>query len=122
MWAAYGARLIAAASLAVAYIQLRGSRGISRALEFGLGWIPAGVGTMMSDIVVSTLHMIPLARRRARDAWEAASVRLAVGRDRGRIIQISLAVRATVVSVSSIPRSRAEAMVVRGLVERDQEP
>ena len=113
MWADYAAGLAAAALLAVAYLRFRGARGVQRALS---GRRRSGRRTPVADMVRSALFLLPEVSRRLRDARDAARVRLSGGGRIPAVRRTLVHVRASFASLAVVPRRRAEAMVVRGII------
>jgi hypothetical protein len=118
-WAIYTARLLSAVMIALTALGLVGSDGIVRGLRFLLIPVPGVFRRPILDLVGSTLYVLPVVRRRFIASTSAARIRLAASGRKGPSRAVFI-VRSVLVSIAAIPRQRAEAMVVRGLL-RDHE-
>lgn len=122
-WGDYTSRLITAAAVATALLAARGTTGVARGLSLATRIVPTR-RPVLADIVVSALYVLPVVTRRLRDAWDAGRIRIPAsgptrGVHRGSAARrrLTAAPRAAFLSVATVPRRRAEAMVVRGVVK-----
>jgi hypothetical protein len=111
----YPGRLIAAGLIAEAFLVTRGTLGLYRGLRGLLRPFPAGMAAVVGDIALAALYLIPTITRRFQESHRIARLRFAGTRRRWGARRAAT-LRAALVSSSSVPRRRAEAMVVRGMV------
>ncbi len=117
-WSIYLARLLTAVLIALLYLHLRGGMGLRRALYTVLAPLPDALRSAITDMIASTFHLTPILIRRLAEAQGASRVRL---RRTSRLRPwrpYAAMVRSFLISVGTLPRARAEAMVVRGLIGR----
>ncbi len=115
-WTDYAAGLLSAAWVAGAYLSYRKSSGVQLALTAVTRAIPFRWGQTVADMVRSALFLLPEVLRRLRDGRDAAGIRFSRGRKRSALPRLVAIVRATFVSLSTVPQRRAEAMIVRGII------
>jgi hypothetical protein len=115
-WADYAGRLVAAALIATAYLAARGVRGVQRALSAGVALVPGRPGRAAADILRSALFLLPEITRRMTGSHAAARIRHRRGPGSSPVTTAVAVTRATLLSVSTVPRRRAEAMVVRRII------
>jgi hypothetical protein len=116
-WADYAGRLLAAGLIAVSYLAARGVRGVQRALSTLVALLPGAPGRAAADVVRSALFLLPEITRRLTGSHAAARIRHRRGRSVSPGATAIAVTRATLVSVSTVPRRRAEAMVVRRIIQ-----
>ncbi|MCG8480362.1 MAG: hypothetical protein MI724_14815 [Spirochaetales bacterium] len=117
-WSIYLARLLSAVLIAVLYLHLRTAAGLRRALHTVLKPLPGTLRGAVTDMIASTFHLTPILTRRLADSQGALRVRM---RRKSRLRPwrpYTVLVRSFLISVATLPRARAEAMVTRGLVGR----
>lgn len=115
-WMDYAAGLLSAAWVAGAYLAYRKASGVQLALTAIAGATPFRWSHTAADMVRSALFLLPEVLRRMRDGRDAARLRFARTGNISAVHRILAVVRATFVSLSSVPQRRAEAMIVRGLI------
>ncbi|MFO8043924.1 MAG: hypothetical protein R6U25_12030 [Alkalispirochaeta sp.] len=116
-WIDYAAGLLSAAWVAGAYLAYRKPSGVQLALSALAGATPFRWSHTVADMVRSALFLLPEVIRRMRDGRDAARLRYARARHVSAVRRILSVVRATFVSLSTVPQRRAEAMIVRGLID-----
>lgn len=115
-WADYAAGLLSAGWVAAGYLAYRTAAGVQLALTAVARAIPFQWGHTATDMVRSALFLLPEVMRRLRDGRDAARIRFSRTGKRSALHNVLPLVRATFVSLSSVPQRRAEAMIVRGIV------
>lgn len=115
-WTDYAAGLLSAAWVAGGYLAYRTSSGVQLALTAVTRAIPFQWGQIAADMVRSALYLLPEVLRRFRDGRDAAGIRFARTEKRSALRRLLAIVRATFVSLSTVPQRRAEAMIVRGII------
>ncbi|MEX2442058.1 MAG: hypothetical protein WD492_00525 [Alkalispirochaeta sp.] len=116
-WLDYAAGLLSAGWVAGAYLAYRKPTGVQLALTALARAIPYRLGYATADMVRSALFLLPEVLRRMRDGRDAARIRFARTRGTSTLRRVLAVVRASFVSLSTVPRRRAEAMIVRGIIE-----
>lgn len=114
-WALYTARLLSAVMIAVTALGMEGTVGIERGLRYLMRPVPLFIRRPILDLMSSTLFVLPVVRRRFTESSTAARIRLTAPGIKTST-RLVYTVRSVLVSVAAIPRDRAEAMVVRGLL------
>lgn len=111
----YPGRLIAAGLIAETFLITRGTLGLYRGLRGLLRPFPSRMSSVVGEIALAALYLIPTVTRRFRESHRIARLRFA-GTHRRWVPRRAATLRAALVSSSAVPRRRAEAMVVRGMV------
>lgn len=117
IWGDYAGRLIAAALVAAAYLHARRVRGVQRGLSAVVALLPGTSGRAAADVVRSALFLLPEISRRMKGSLAAARIRNRRGPGSSPVANAAAVTRATLLSVSTVPRGRAEAMVIRRIIE-----
>lgn len=113
-WISYVSRLVSAAMIALTLLARGGTRLILNGIDWLVTVIPGRVRRDVRDVIRSSIYLLPLVLRRLRLALGAGRLRYAHTR-RGTWFVRPL--RAVFVSLTAVPRARAEAMLVRGILE-----
>lgn len=116
-WIDYVAGLLSAAWVAGAYLAYRKPSGVQQALTAIADATPFRWSHTAADMVRSALFLLPEVIRRMRDGRDAARIRYARARHVSAVRRTLSVVRASFVSLSTVPQRRAEAMIVRGLIK-----
>lgn len=120
-WSLYFARLVTAALIAGTYVRSIGIRGVTEGIVFLFRTFPSPVALTIRNIVSSSLFLIPGVVTSVQNTHRAARVRYSRPRSFRRSVGI---VRAILIALLALPHSRAEAMIVRGVMpapaEREQ--
>ncbi len=115
-WVSYASRILAAVFVALTLLGRIGSTGIRRGLKSLISPLPRRIKQPLLDLVTAALFLIPTVRRRMVDARSAATIRLSRSRT-GPLRRTVMVSRAVLTALATLPPRRAEAMVVRGLVD-----
>ena len=110
-WLSYLARLSSAALIALVLLAIGGSRLIRTGVNGLLRPLPSGLRVLFTDLSASALFLLPLVLQRLRTAVRAGRVRYAGHRHAG--LWFARPLRAAFITLSTVPRQRAEAMLVR---------
>ena len=112
-WSVYFSRLTTAALIARVYLAYRRINGLQRALRCVLAPFPSRFSEPFISIVSSAVVMIPTVVRRIDESRSAAKIRYPTG---SRLTAVRATITAVLVSLFDLPRTRAEAMIVRGII------
>lgn len=116
IWLSYASRILSAVMVALTLIGRVGPGGVQRGITALLTPFPAVVTRPVLDMIATTIYLLPAVRRQLTGSVAVARVRLSRS-GTGTLQRIAMISRAGLVSLVALPAQRAEAMLVRGLLD-----
>ncbi len=118
-WGGYAARLLISLLLVLSVVFRQGITRLHRGILEILRPLPRWFRNPLGDVIGSALYMIPAVTTVLREIRGTVTIRYA-GASGGALTRIGALSRSAVVVLSRIPRPRAEAMVVRGIIQEEE--
>jgi energy-coupling factor transporter transmembrane protein EcfT len=118
-WGAYASRVLLSVLAPLAIILRFGMLPVQQSLYSCARFLPSRLRHPLRDVLVSTVYMIPALLALLKSVRDAQHIRYRRAR-RWFHKPVGELSRVVVTSVSRIPQQRGEAMVIRGIVAREE--